>query len=182
MRARWRCEMELMTAPPGNRAAWAWASLLWLTVGGWLGAWFLFAFGVAPVAFNVLPSAQLAGDLVGPLLRGLHWYGMAAGALAALAAWRMGRGWLLIGLPLVLGAICAYNELVVSAEIVTVRPRDFDATTDPEAAARFAELHRLSRNLYTVVGLGVVGLVLMHARRGAVHPSSEAGPAGIGMP
>ena len=52
-------------------------SPLWLALGGWVGAWFLFAFGVSLTAFRVLPTTELAGQGVGPLPEGLNLYGAA---------------------------------------------------------------------------------------------------------
>ena len=40
-------------------------SVLWLALGGWIGAWFLFAFGVSITAFRALPNAELAGRVRG---------------------------------------------------------------------------------------------------------------------
>ena len=76
-----------MTRTVGDRMASALKAVLWLSLGGWIGALTLFAFGVAPLAFTVLPSTELAAKLVGPLLMGLNLYGIAAGiGLAAIAA------------------------------------------------------------------------------------------------
>ena len=52
---------------------------LWVVLGWWIGGWALFAFVVARTAFRVLPSTQVAGQLVGPVLAALHLYGAAAG-------------------------------------------------------------------------------------------------------
>ena len=37
---------------------------LWLSLGGWVGAWAFFAFVVSRIAFRVLPG-DVAGDLAG---------------------------------------------------------------------------------------------------------------------
>ena len=52
---------------------------LWLLLGGWIGAWLLFGGVVAPTAFRTLPSTEVAGLLIGPVLTWLHLYGAAAG-------------------------------------------------------------------------------------------------------
>ena len=52
---------------------------LWLLLGGWVGAWLLFSLGVTTTAFRVLPSTELAGQLVGPVLSQLHYAAAAAG-------------------------------------------------------------------------------------------------------
>jgi hypothetical protein len=141
--------------------------LLWVCLGGWIGAWAFFAFAVAPTAFRVLPSSELAGDLVGPLLATLHLSGAGAGiALAVLAAALHRRG-LLVVLPLALSAICLVSHFGVSAAIVQVRPENLGPGTAPEAAARFAQLHRISVLLYATVGLGALLLAALHAREDA---------------
>ena len=49
-----------------------------LLLGGWFGSWALFALVIAPTAFRELPSGEIAGQLVGPVLRVLHYYGIVA--------------------------------------------------------------------------------------------------------
>jgi hypothetical protein len=45
-------------------------SALWLALGGWVGSWALFALVIARLAFRVLPSPEVAGHLVAPVLNG----------------------------------------------------------------------------------------------------------------
>ena len=143
-------------------------STLWLVLGGWLGAWALFAFGVAPTAFRVLPSSEVAGSLIAPLLRELHLYGIAAGlGLCALAP-ALGRGSrVLVLLPIALAGLCAFSEFWVTASIGVVRPEAFGEGSMAEAAARFSTLHATSRAIYSVVGLGLIALTILHARADA---------------
>lgn len=49
----------------------------------WIGGIVFFAFVLAPTVFapGVLPSRDLAGNIVNPTLTKLHWMGMAAGVL-----------------------------------------------------------------------------------------------------
>jgi hypothetical protein len=142
-------------------------ALLWISLGGWIGALALFAFGVAPLAFTILPSAELAGKLVGPLLTGLNLYGMAAGVGLAVGAAATRRGPVLIGLPLFLALVCAVSEFWVTAGIGEVRLLAFGPDSSAESAARFALLHQSSRALYGVVTLGAVVCALLHAREDA---------------
>lgn len=154
--------------------------VLWIGLGGWIGAWVLFAAVVAPVAFRALPSPEMAGRVVGPVLSVLHVYGIVAGlGLAALAA-LLRRGPLAIALPLVLAALCAVSELGVTPAIQEIRPRAFGAAGDTAAAARFAWLHRVSVGLYTAVGLGALGLAAAHARRDARPPEKATTPRQTG--
>lgn len=143
---------------------------LWLLLGGWIGAWGLFALRVAPVTFSVLPPEE-AGHIVGPLLASLHVYGIVAGvALAGLAA-ALRRGRLLVALPLALALLCGISEFGISAAIHAVRPHAFGPGADAIDAARFARLHRASVTVFTVVWLGALALVGLHAR--ADSPARE---------
>lgn len=152
-----------MSATPG--AAVAVRSLLWLALGGWVGAWACFALLVAPVAFRVLPSAELAGKLVGPVLASLHYAGAVAAVLVAGAGAWLGGGRLLVALPLLLGAGCLVNEWVVTARIAALRPLAFGAEGNAEAAAAFYRLHQVSMLVFGAVLLGAIALVVLHARR-----------------
>jgi hypothetical protein len=131
----------------------------------------LFAFVVAPTAFAVLPGGESAGQVVGPVLRAIHLFGIAAGCVLAGLALGLGRRTWLWVLPLVLAAACAYSEFVITAEISGVLPHDLGGPSPAERAARFATLHRLSMILFTLVGLGAAALVFGH-----VH--SDAGESG----
>jgi hypothetical protein len=139
-------------------------SALWLLLGGWLGAWGLFAFVVAPTAFGVLPSTEIAGTLVGPVLAALHPYGVGAGLGLALLGRALGRGALLTALPLVTSAVCVYSHFGVSAEIAEIRDLAFGPDGSADGGARFSELHRLSVMLYTAIGMAVAALVVLHAK------------------
>ena len=159
-----------------SRSSWgdtALRSILWLLLGGWVGAWFLFAFGVTTTAFQVLPSTELAGQVVGPLLAGLHLYGAAAGAVLAVVALGMGRGPLLVGMPMLLAALCIYSELGVSGEINAIREQAFGPAATLEATERFGVLHRRSLALFAAVGVGAIALVVAHSRRDALMARVE---------
>jgi hypothetical protein len=135
--------------------------LLWLLLGGWVGAWVTFGALVAPTAFRVLPSHELAGQVVGPVISALHGYGAAAGLMLALLAWILGRRWLLVAIPLVAAAACAYSELAITPQIAAIRPLVFGPEGTPELAARFGHLHRVSVLIF--ISVGVTTLVLLAA-------------------
>ena len=139
-------------------------SALWLTLGAWIGAWLLFGGVVAPTAFRVLPSTEAAGSLVGPVLAALHLYAAAAGALLALLAIALGRGPLLIGLPLLMSAACLYSHFGVSAELSEIRDLAFGPGGAPEFASRFTRLHRVSLGLFMGLGVAAVALLVLHSR------------------
>ncbi len=137
---------------------------LWLPLGGWLGALVLFGGVVAPTAFRMLPSRELAGDLVGGIVPVLHGYGIVAGVwLAILGRW-LGRGRLAVLIPCILAAFCACSQLVLAPRIHALRPRLREATATPELRARFAGLHAASVGLYGATAVGALGLAVLHAR------------------
>ncbi len=139
-------------------------SSLWLVLGGWLGAWVLFASAVAPTAFRVLPSTEIAGTLVSPLLQGLHLCGIAAGLGLSGIAIALGRSRPLVALPLVLAGLCGFSEFWVTASMGLVRPEAFGPNATADAAGRFSSLHVASRGLYTAVAVGLVALTMLHTR------------------
>lgn len=138
-------------------------SLLWLLLGGWVGSWLLFALVVAPTAFRVLPSTPVAGSLVGPVLDALHLYGAAAGLALAVLALLLRRGWLRIALPLAMSAACLISQFGVSAALAEIRDQAFGPGGSEMVAAHFTRLHRISMTIYSVVLLGALALVALHA-------------------
>lgn len=140
---------------------------LWLLLGGWVGSFGLFGLVVARTTFQVLPSTELAGRVVAPVLTALHLYGGAAGIALAGLALALRRGALRVALPLLLAAVCLYSQFGVSAEISEIRGLAFGPEGSEAAAARWTALHRLSMILFVGVSVGVVGLVGLHAHSDA---------------
>ncbi len=130
-------------------------SLLWIVLGLWIGGQILFATIVAPTAFRVLPSPELAGALVSPVLAALHLYGVVAGIGLAILAAALRRGTAAIALPLAMTAVCLFSYFGITAELAEIRA---------EAGARFAFLHRLSVGLFVGVTAATVVLVVLHTR------------------
>ncbi len=139
--------------------------LLWLLLGSWLGAMLLFGAVVAPAAFGVLPTPELAGDLVGRVLASLHLSGAIAGLILALLAGLLRRGRAAIGLSLLLSALCVVNQFGVSPAVAEIRLSDPGAPLAPGAAERFARLHQLSVLLFGATVVGLLGLAAWLARR-----------------
>ena len=142
---------------------------LWLTLGGWIGAWLLFGLVVAPTAFRVLPSAQVAGSLIGPVLEALQLFGSVAGILLALIAWLLGRGVARWALPLAMSAACLYSQFGLSAEIAEIQDGAFGPQGSEALAARFNQLHRLSVAIFLCVGISALILAGLHARDDIAH-------------
>ena len=138
--------------------------MLWLLLGGWIGAWLCFGLVVAPTAFRVLPSLDLAGQLIGPVLDALHWYGTLAGALLAGLGWALGRGRALVLLSLGAAGLCAISQLGITPRIELLRPLAFGPQGSPEIAARFHQLHQVSVTLFVAVGLSTLALLAGHVR------------------
>ena len=142
--------------PSATRASLGQALILTL----WLGAALFFAAAVAPAAFDVLPSRDLAGALVGRTLPVVFISG-ALGALLVLALEmasvprqrRVGRR-AAAGVAI---AACLIAQLVVAPQIASLRaslsaPLASLATDDPQRVA-FGRLHMIS-----VAWLGVAML------------------------
>jgi len=156
-----------MRSSPSGASATFLRALLWLLLGGWLGAWTLFAFVVAPTAFRVLPSTQIAGQLVAQVLGALHLYGVGAGVALAAIAWALTRTGVALWLPLAMGALCLVSQLGVTAQIEAIRTLVFGPSGSPDLAARFQLLHRISMGIYTAVGVAGFALLAIHARADA---------------
>lgn len=143
---------------------WLLQATTWVLLAGWFGSFSLFAFVIAPTAFQVLPSQAAAGALVGPVLASLHNYGIVAGMLLAALGASLRRGGLVIALPLVLAGVCAVSEYAVTPAINEVQPHSFGEQLQREASERFSDLHQTSRILFGIVEFGAFGLILLHAR------------------
>jgi len=137
---------------------------LWLLLGGWFGSYLFFGAVVTPTAFAVLPSIELAGKLIGPVLTKLHLYGALAGIALALVSKSIGRGPLMVAAPIALSALCLYSHFGVSAQLAEIRDLSFGPDGTAEAAARFAALHRISLAIFIGVGIAVTALIGFHAR------------------
>jgi hypothetical protein len=122
---------------------------------------------VARTVFTVLPSTELAGKVVAPVLTALHLYGAAAGIALAGLALALGRGTLRVALPLALAAACLYSQFGVSAEMAEIGALAFGPGGSEQIAARWAHLHRVSMEIFVVVSVCIVWLVGLHARSDA---------------
>jgi hypothetical protein len=138
--------------------------VLWLALGGWFGSWALFGLVVAPFAFTLLPTTEIAGTLVGPLLTVLHLYGAVAGLVLAWLAHALGRGRLLVALPLLLSATCLASHFGVSLQMDEIRELAFGPQGDVEAAALWNRLHRISVRIFLVASAAVAALLILHVR------------------
>ncbi len=136
---------------------------LWCLLGGWIGALVLFSVVVAPTAFQVLPGPEVAGKLVGPVLRSLNLYGMTAGVALSAVAWALDRKGRMVALPLAMGLLCAASQFGITAAIEQIRPLAFGSEPDASALARFGQLHGLSVLIFGITGLLALLLAWLHA-------------------
>ena len=153
----------------------------------WIGGIIFFAFVLAPTLFTVLPSAQLAGDVVSPTLTKLHRIGLVSGSIFLLASmmYNLKRYFaprlfavahILIALML---ALTAVSEFAITprmrnlrAQLEIMRKPGYEAHTAGSAPSiiangrgQFDKLHRWSRRLEGgVLVLGLV-VVVLTARR-----------------
>jgi hypothetical protein len=134
-------------------------------LGGWVGSWTLFALVIAQVAFRVLPSPEVAGLLVSPVLAVLHNYGAFAGAALAGVALALRRGRLLVLLPLALSLACLVSQYGVTPQMEGLHELAFGAGGNVAAAARYRQLHGLSMGIFTTVLVCAIALVVLHVRR-----------------
>jgi len=141
-------------------------------LGTWLGSIFYFSAAVAPGAFRVLPSQDLAGLLVEFTLRRLHTVGVVAGLLfliasAAMALTSAGAGKRLI-LPVV-GVLVMVILTIVSQHVVIRRMNVLrrgmgsvvQTPKDNPLRVEFDRLHGVSVQLEgATLLIGVVALFL----------------------
>jgi uncharacterized membrane protein len=145
----------------------------------WIGGLVFFAFVLAPTAFRVLPTKELAGSIVGATLRELHLLGLACGALFLAVTAVMfsaapkrikGRYEMEMLLAVVMMTATAYLQWNVLAAMEVDRAK---AGGDISAAARsdpsyihFEKLHVRStrvEGLVLLCGLAVVCLMSREA-------------------
>lgn len=98
-----------------------------LLLGLWLGAACFFSFAVAPSAFAVLPTRELAGSVVNRTLAIVNYGGIIIGLILLASSYfsrqRVGRVKLRLeqGLLLLLTAACAFGQFVIAARLNDLR-------------------------------------------------------------
>ena len=140
----------------------------------WLGAALFFASIVAPAAFAALPTAALAGAVVGRTLPSLFISGMVVGLLIVTLEFRVprsGRRFRAAGAGVMLVA-CAAAQFVIGGRIERLRamagtPIGTLSSDDPRRVA-FGRLHALS-----VAALGAA-MIAAAAAAVAAKPTARA--------
>ncbi len=125
-----------------------------LLIALWLGAACFFSFAVAPSAFGVLPSRELAGSMVNRTLLIVNISGIVIGAILILLSFVGTKGenkfkiWSERIVLLILTAACAVGQFVIGAWLYYVKmqmgkPIDEVALEDP-LRIQFNQLHEYS--------------------------------------
>ena len=139
-------------------------SVLWLVLGGWIGASSYFALVVALAVFRVLPSSEMAGQVVDAVYTPLQLYGVGAGLVLAAVAWALRRGPWLIVHPIVLSTLCFTSHFGITARLDELREGAFGDAPQAAASADFWTLHGASMGIHSAVLLGAVWLLVLHVR------------------
>ncbi|MEZ5428280.1 MAG: DUF4149 domain-containing protein [Pyrinomonadaceae bacterium] len=145
-----------------------------LSIALWLGAACFFSFAVAPSAFGVLPSRELAGSIVSRTLSILNFSGMAIGVLLLLTTlvkrldirplWLWTERFLL----LIMTAACAVGQFVIGLWLSMLRaqmgkPIDEIPVEDP-LRIQFNNLHNYS--VWVLVAAMVAALIVFFIMSG----------------
>jgi hypothetical protein len=146
-----------------------------LLLGLWLGAACFFSFAVAPSAFSVLPTRELAGSVVNRTLAAVNYSGLVIG-LILLASSYIGRQStnrirfvLEQAALLLLTAACAFGQFVIGARLQNLRaqigrPIDEVAANDP-LRLTFNDLHGYSVTILITAMIAALFAFFLLARR-----------------
>lgn len=146
-----------------------------LLLGLWLGAACFFSFAVAPGAFAVLPSRELAGSVVNRTLAIVNYSGIIVG-LILLASSYVSRQtikriklWLEQGSLFLLTAACAFGQFVIAAKLSVLReqigrPID-ELTIDDPLRVAFNDLHGYSVTILLTAMIATVVAFFFLVRR-----------------
>jgi len=146
-----------------------------LLLGLWLGAACFFSVAVAPSAFGLLPSRELAGSVVNRTLAIVNYSGFIVGIvlLASSFAARHNAHRIRLrleqGLLLLLTAACAVGQFVIAAWLSALRtqigrPIDEVAASDPLRVA-FNDLHGYSVTILMIAMIAAIVAFFLIVRR-----------------
>lgn len=146
-----------------------------LLLGLWLGAACFFSFAVAPGAFSVLPSRELAGLVVNRTLAAVNYSGLIIGLILLGSSYVRRQNtarirlWLEQAALFLLTAACAFGQFVIGARLQNLRgqigrPIDEVAMDDPLRTA-FNDLHGYSVTILMMAMIAAVVAFFLLARR-----------------
>lgn len=143
---------------------------MWLSLIVWLGGIIFFAV-LAPNVFAVVPTHQMAGNVVGRLLKILHWMGIVSGVVFLASSMlysrfttgnanALGLRHILLYLMLLLTSISQFGVAKKMADLrTTMGEIDAIPVTDP-LRVQFNSLHAWSTRLE--MGVLIMGLVVVY--------------------
>ncbi|HWZ43871.1 MAG TPA: DUF4149 domain-containing protein [Candidatus Saccharimonadales bacterium] len=153
-------------------------SLMLLALIAWIGGIIFFAFVLAPTVFSVLPTREMAGNVVNPSLTALHWIGLVAGVIFLICSLFLGRiqyarfkpATLVHGLAVLMLALTLVSQFAISPRMSSLRSEmgviDNVAFSDTRRV-EFNRLHQWStRSEVGVLLCGLLVVVLTARQRG----------------
>ncbi|HUF03334.1 MAG TPA: DUF4149 domain-containing protein [Aridibacter sp.] len=156
-----------------------------LLLGVWLGAACFFSFGVAPSAFSVLPSRELAGSMVNRTVMIINVAGLVIGVILLLTS-LVSRGeekkawiWVQRVLLLIMAAGCAVGQFFIAFWLAYLRvqmksPIDDLAANDP-LRVQFNTLHQYSVwVLMAAMAASLFAFFVISRRSGTAGKASSA--------
>lgn len=153
-----------------------WKILIWLSLIVWIGGIIFFAFVLAPTVFGVLPTRELAGNVVTRALTSLHWMAIISGVVFLLSSiafshkkFAQTRPFALINLLVVLMLVLTLiSQFAISPRMHALRTEMGTIDNVSPNDARRIEFNRLhnwsTRAEGGVLFLGLV-VVVLTARR-----------------
>jgi hypothetical protein len=163
-----------------------------LLLGAWLGSACYFSFGVAPGAFDVLPTREAAGALVARSLMIINFAGLAVSIVVLLLSLvptnESKKLWLWTQriLVIIMGAACATGQFVIAFSMAYLKvqmkgPIDDLAANDP-LRVQFNNLHQYSVwVLVTAMVASLLAFFVISRKRGDSSKKS-GGTGGFEMP
>jgi uncharacterized membrane protein len=145
--------------------------LMLLALIVWIGGLIFFSFVLAPTVFSVLPTHQLAGNVVSRSITDLHWMGIISGLVFLICSMIYSRLRTGEAHPLSTSHVLVYSMLAITAisqfklfpkmDALRTSMGEIDKVplTDP-ARMLFDSLHVWSTRLE--VGVFVLGLILVY--------------------
>ncbi|MBZ5524112.1 MAG: DUF4149 domain-containing protein [Acidobacteriia bacterium] len=153
-------------------------TLMLLALITWIGGIIFFAFVLAPTVFRVLPTREMAGNVVNPSLTALHWMGIVSGIIFLICSLFLDRiqyarfkpATLVNALAVLMLALTLVSQFTISPRMRSLRAEmgviDNVAYSDARRV-EFNRLHQWSTRLEEGVFLfGLVVVVLTARRKG----------------
>ncbi len=150
--------------------------LMLLSLAVWIGGLIFFAFVLAPTVFSVLPTRQLAGNVVNRSLGIMHWMAIACGVVFAFTSMLDARVVNGAAQPFAPRNLIVYAMLIltlismfgVASRMLELRQQMGvidDIAQDNPLRVEFNRLHHWSTRLESTVLVLGLGLLYLVARR-----------------